>query len=780
MSQPPRQRASRSHRSDSDEITAQRHYRHGLASHQQGRLAQAEDSYREALRVRPTHCNALHLLGVIAYQRGEPAIAVDLIGRAVAIDPACAAAHNNLGNALTDLAHHDAALASFDRSIELEPDDPVAYNNRGRALAGLERHDDALASYDRALALDSGYAEAYNNRSNVLRGLAQYGPALASIDKAILLKSDFVDAHVNRGHVLQDQGRHLEAVASYDAAIVLQPAFAAAHLGRGVSLDHLRDHAASLVSYERAIVLNAEDAEAHNARGNALRALRRFAAARASYDRAIELRSDRADYYYNRGSAWDDQQHHEAALADYDRALALEPGYPYLKGTHWYARRRICEWRDSGDNTAELLAGLERHDKVTTPFSAIALLNSPAAQRRAAELWIKDKHPPRCDLPPIPVRRRSERIRVGYFSADFHDHATCYLIAELFEKHDRRRFELLGFSYGPDVDHAMRRRVKAAFDRFFDVGALSDSDVAVLARDLRVDIAVDLKGFTADNRVGIFAHRAAPIQVGYLGYPGTMGADYIDYLVADRVLIPEADCQHYAEKIVYLPNSYQVNDSTRRISERQFSRAELGLPQSSFVFCCFNNNYKVSPDTFDGWLRILRHVDGSVLWLIEDNARAAENLCHEARRRDIDPRRLIFGGRMPLPDHLARHRAADLFLDTTPCNAHTTASDALWAGLPVLTCMGDAFAGRVAASLLTAIGLSELIASTPIEYEALAVALATDAVRLRRIRDTLNRNRASAPLFDSSLFTRHLENAYTQMYERDLAGLPPQHIFVKG
>jgi predicted O-linked N-acetylglucosamine transferase (SPINDLY family) len=780
MREKPHKRASRSKRSArAASVSAQRHYRNGLALHRQGRLARAEDSYREALRVRPTHVDALHLLGVIAYQRGEAASAADLIGQAVAIDPDCAAAYNNLGNALSDLAQYEIALTNFERCIELKPDDPLAYNNRGRALSGLERPEDALASYDRAIALDPGYAEAHNNRSNVLRGLGEYDPALASLEKAILLKPDFTDAHVNRGHVLQDQGRHTEAVASYDAAIALRPACGAAHRGRGVSLDHLRSYAASLLSYERAIGLDAEDAEAHNARGNALRALRRFAAARASYDRAIELQPGRADFYYNRGAVWADQQHYEAALANYDQVLALDPDYPYLLGIHLYARRKICEWRDSGDQLAGLLSGIERQERVTTPFSAIALLNSPAAQRRAAELWIGDKHPPRPDLPPIDARGRSERIRIGYFSADFHDHATCYLIAELFEKHDRKRFELIGFSYGPDVNQAMRRRVAAAFDRFVDVEALPDRDIALLARTLHVDIAVDLKGFTADNRVGVFAYRAAPLQVGYLGYPGTMGADYIDYIIADGVLIPEAHRPHYSEKIVYLPNSYQVNDSTRQISSKAFSRRELELPESGFVFCCFNNNYKVSPDTFDRWMRILERVDDSVLWLIEDNPRAAQNLRNEARDRGVNPERLVFARRMPQPEHLARHRAADLFLDTMPYNAHTTASDALWAGLPVLTCIGHAFAGRVAASLLSAIGLPELITSTPEAYETLAVLLATDPPRLQRIRESLGRNRHSSSLFDTALFTAHLEDAYTQMYERQLAGLAPAHIFVE-
>ena len=324
----------------------------------------------------------------------------------------------------------------------------------------------------------------------------------------------------------------------------------------------------------------------------------------------------------------------------------------------------------------------------------------------------------------------------------------------------------------------MRKRVSAAFDQFIDVRNKSDKDIALLSRNLGIDVAVDLKGFTQDQRPGIFSYRAAPLQVNYLGYPGTMGAKYIDYLIADETLIPEASRQHYSEKIIHLPNSYQVNDRKRAIADKMFSREELGLPSTGFVFCCFNNSYKITPAIFDGWMRILKQVEGSVLWLLEVNSTAVRNLRHEAEARGINAARLIFAKRMPLAEHLARHRAADLFVDTLPYNAHTTASDALWAGLPVLTCMGEAFASRVAASLLNAIHLPELITTTQEQYEARAVELATHPERLQQIKQKLERNRLTTPLFDTKLFTRHIEAAFTRMYERYQAGLPPEHIHV--
>ena len=383
--------------------------------------------------------------------------------------------------------------------------------------------------------------------------------------------------------------------------------------------------------------------------------------------------------------------------------------------------------------------------------------------------------------PPYPlflsVLRRA-KIRIGYFSADYYDHVVMHLMAELFERHDRSKFELIAFSFGPESNDEMRRRVATSFDEFIDVRNKSDKDVALLSRDLEVDIAVDLMGFTANGRPGIFALRAAPIQVNYLGYSGTMGADYIDYIIADPIVIPEESKQYYCEKIVYLPNSYQVN-SKRSISDKAFTRAELGLPPMGFVFCCFNSNYKITARVLDCWIRILKKVEGSVLWLFESDAKAASNLRQEVLTRGVNPERLIFAKRLPLlGEHLARYRSADLFLDTLPYNAHATASDALWAGLPVLTCLGETFAGRVAASLLNAIDLPELVTTTPEAYEAFAIELATHPDRLKEIKQKLAKNRLTTPLFDTELFTKHIQTAYIAMYERYHAGLAPCDIYV--
>jgi len=404
------------------------------------------------------------------------------------------------------------------------------------------------------------------------------------------------------------------------------------------------------------------------------------------------------------------------------------------------------------------------------------LTDDLALQRQAAEIWMRDKCPENPGLGALPVRMPGSKIRIGYFSADFHNHATMFLMAQVFERHDRSRFELVAFSFGPDTQDAMRARAVAAFDQFLDVRTRSDEAVAALSRELGIDIAVDLKGYTEHERTGIFALRAAPIQVNYLGYPGTMGAPFIDYLIADPVLIPAEARVQYTEKIAYLPHSYQPNDTHRIIADRVFTREELGLPEKGFVFCCFNSSYKITPQVFDVWVRILQQVPGSVLWLFKEHAATELNLRREAVQRGLDPARLVFAPRMELPEHLARHRQADLFLDTLPYNAHTTASDALWTGLPVLTCMGQSMASRVAASLLHALELPELVTQTEQDYEALAVSLAQTPDKLRTLCTKLQENRLTSPLFDTDMFTRDIERLYTRMHTRHLQGLPCEHL----
>jgi len=783
-----------------------------MTLHQQGLLAQAQSAYEEILKLNPKHFHSLHLLGVIACQTQRYALGVELISRAIRVNPGVAEAYNNRGNALLDLkrldealinynkavalepgyaeAHSnranalkdlkrfDEALASYDKALALNPAIPETHYNRGNALSDLKRLDEAVASYDRALALNPDYAEACYNRGNALLGLKRLDEALASYDRALALDPGYVDAYYNRGNALLELKRPDAALASYDRVLALNPGDAKACYNRGNALLVLHRPAEALASYDMALALRPDYAEAHNNRGNALNEFKRLDEALASYDKALSFDPGIAEAHTNRGNALADLKRLDEALASYAKVLELKPDYEFLRGTLLHTKMKLCDWQGLAESLETYEADIRSGKKATTPFPALSLIDSPELHKKVSRSYVDTKYPANEALGPIQKRVGGGKIRLAYYSADFHNHATSYLMAELFEAHDAEKFELYGFSFGPDKQDEMRKRVASAFDELIDVRDRSDREVARYSRELGIDIAVDLKGFTTDARPGIFAERCAPIQVNYLGYPGTMGAEYIDYVIADTTVIPRDRQSDFTEKVVYLPHSYQVNDSGRKISERVFTRQEFGLPEAGFVFCCFNNSYKILPATFDGWMRMLEAVKGSVLWLLEDNPTAAKNLRREAEARGVESSRLVFANRMPLDEHLARHSLADLFIDTLPCNAHTTASDALWAGLPVLTCMGESFASRVAASLLNAMDFPELVAHTQKEYEAKAVELATDAGKLREIKLKLEKNRLAAPLFDARLFAGHIEAAFEAMYARSQSGLPPESIEV--
>ena len=791
---------------------AEVYYNRGNALRELRRFEDALESYARALQIKPNyaeaHCN--RGLTLQALRRFEDAL--ESYARALQIKPDYAEAYNNQGNTLRDLERFEDALVSFARALQIRPDLAEVYNNRGNVLQELERFDDALDSYERALQIKPDYAEAYYNRGNAERGLGRLDAALDSYTRALQIRPDQAEVHYHRGNVLQELERFDAALASYGRALQIKPDYAEAYNNGGNTLRKLERFEDALGSYGRALHIKPDYAEAYNNRGNVLRDLRRFEDALHSYacalqikpdfaevysnrgatlqalqrfeealdsfTAAVQVRPDFVEAYCNRGNALQELERFEDALDSFTRALEISPDCAWLLGMWLHAKMRLCDWSDIEARISELAAKIQQGRKATPPFPVLALLDCLSLQRRAAQTWVSDAHAASQLLPPLSKLRRHERIRVGYYSADYHCHATTYLMAGLFEAHDKRRFELLAFSYGPDERDDMRTRLVPEFARFLDVRTKSDAEIARISRELEIDIAVDLKGFTRNSRSGIFSCRAAPIQVSYLGYPGTTGAPYIDYLIADQTLIPQQCCRQYSEHIVYLPHSYQVNDRKRRIADKEFARAELGLPSTGFIFCCFNQHYKITPQTFDGWMRILRQVKGSVLWLLEDNETAANNLRREAQARDVDVRRLIFARRVPLPEHLARHRAADLFLDTLPCNAHTAASDALWAGLPVLTNRGESFAARVAASLLEAVGLPGLVTTTQQQYEATAIELAGNPRRLTQLKNRLQARRLTTPLFETGQFTRHLEDAYTQMYERYQASLSPDHIYV--
>ncbi len=743
-----------------------------------GHQLAASAEHRPAPAQAPDDWHSRKVVAEAALQRGEVAQAVALFDDLIRRDPGDAELYYKRANANNRMGRRESAVADYDRAITLRPDYANAYCNRGVALAGLSRWAEAVASYDRALALNPRDHFAYFNQAAVLKETKQLDLALRSYDAAVALKHDYVEAYVNRGHLLQELGSHESAVASYDRAIAISNVSPDAYHGRALALASLGRLHEALRDHDAAISLRNDYVDAHVNRGNVLVKLGRHDSALSSYEEALKFAPDFAKAHFCCGVTLTSLKRFTAAIDCFTRASELTDDNRYLPGCRRYAQMHICDW-DNLEMDLELLSrGLTAREPVASPMTVLALFDSPVLQQLAAEAWVTDECPPDPRLGPIEVRARDGKIRVGYFSPDFRSHPVSLLMAELFELHDRSRFEIIAFAFGSKTRDEMTSRLERAFDRFIEVHDRTDADIVRLAREIGIDIAVDLAGFTDQCRTKVFALRAAPIQMSYIGYLGTMSASYMDYLVADPVIIPTEHRQHYSEKIIYLP-SYQANDSRRPTNHQVVTREELGLPSSGFVFCCFNSNYKIMPSTFSVWMRILDRTPGSSMFLYVDNETAERNLKCAAESRGIDPRRLIFGGRLSLDEYLARYRAMDLFLDTLPYNAGATASDALWVGLPVLTCRGSAFAARVAASLLTAIGAPELIVSTYDEYEEMAVRLALNPAELGRIRSIIAGNHKSTPLFDCARFTRFMERAFIRVYEGSQSGLPPEDILIQ-
>ena len=726
--------------SQSEQILAR-----AFAAHKAGDIAQAEFFYKLVLQADKKQFDALHMLGVIEAQRGNFAAGLGRLKEALRIRPRAVDALINLGRMQSGLGDHRNAEETFKKALALDPRSVLAHNNVSIVLRRLGRFDEALAHCDIALKLEPNYADAWSNRGNVAFDLDRFDEALADYGKAIALQPNHAQAYLGRGNALAESNRYDEAVAAYDRALTINPNLAEAHFGRGNIMHLLTRHSEAVAAYDRALAVVPDYAECHRGRGEALASLRQY----------------------------------DEAVAAFDRALAIDPKLAYAEGARLFAKKQICDWAGSAAECAHFAAAVELGAQKAQPFIMLVASESPAAQLRCAQLYVADKCSPATQPLWRGERYRHDRIRLGYLSGDFRLHPVALLLAGMFEAHDRTRFETTAISFGPDSPDEMRTRLRGAFDRFVDVRSQGDREIAQLIRDLEIDIAVDLAGFTAQSRPNVLAARSAPIQVNYLGYSGTMGASYMDYIVADRTVIPPEHTAFYAEKIAWLPDTYMANDAGRRIAELTPTRRECGLPDEAFVFCCFNNAYKITPAIFDIWARLLRATENSVLWLSAASVTAELNLRRELEQRGVSAQRLIFAPRLPdLAEHLARQRQADLFLDTFPYNAHTTASDALWAGLPVVTCLGSAFAGRVAASLLRAIGLPELVTESLSDYEALTLKLAREPSLVAALKVRLVRNRASFPLFDTVRFTRGIEAAYTAMWQRQQRDEPPQSFAV--
>ena len=723
-----------------------------LRLRREGRFQEAALVYAQLLAADPNHYGALHAFGTLRYQTGQLEEAERLISAAIAVNPR-------------------AADALF---------------NRGCLLSRLNRLEEAVSAFTAAIVLKPAYVEALINRGTTFLRMGRQERALADFETVTRLQPKITHGWHNRGGTLMELERFEDARASFDKAISVDPKYTQAWIGRAAVSLKLGDFRQALTDIDHALTINPDSPQAWEARGNALSEVRRFEDAVSAYCKSLSLLPKNPEALYNRGLAAFYLRRYPDAMRDFESVLALEPEREAVRGDLLFSRLSCCDWRDIDSLKEDIATRLDSSQRAASPFAALLVDDperpDPIAQRaslQASLLATAFRFPPR---PALSVRgRRSDRdkIRVAYVSADFGEHAVARLLTGVLESHDRVRFEMMGISLGAGGGSPMRARLQNAFAHFIDGQSFSDIEVARRIHEWEADIAVDLTGYTLGNRTGIFAFRPAPVQVNWLGFPGTMGAAYIDYLIADAVVIPEEACPYFDEKIIHLPHAYLPHDRSRAIGNPP-SRADVGLPRTGFVFAAFNNPYKFTPQMFAIWMRLLHALDGSVLWLSQASEPAKENLRREAAARNIAPERLIFAPHIASDaEHLARMSLADVFLDTLPYNGHATALDALWAGVPVVTVRGAGFPGRVAASLVQAAGCPELATASLSEYESMALKIAQDGALLRVLRAKLAAARSTAPLFDTARFTRHLESAYRTMWERNARGDAPDNFAVR-
>ena len=783
--------------------------RQAFQDFQMGHLIKAEQSLKQFLVTNPVDFDAIHLLAIVYASQEQHLDAIEYYKKALKIKKNDAHLLSNYGSSLSALGENQEALLQFQQALEINPNNHDYWCNAGNVLCDLKRYEEALIYYGESIKLNPQYYQAHNNYGKALFDIERYRDSLAYFDKALSINCDFSECLINKGASLKKLKLYDEALSCDSQVISMKPDYAEAYSNKGSTLHELRRYEEAIAHYDKSLSLKPDYAEAYSNKGNALHELRRYEEAITHYDKSLSLKPDYADAHFNKGNTLHELKRYDEAIAHYDKSLSLKPDYAeawaskantlnslrqhtqaaecYLKASEFSVEDAFfyghshhqmmlsCDWTNYEKMIDEIHCRVNEGKKVSHPFGFQGISTSEALIRRCTEIYAIDKFPPLASLYKR-SKNKHNKIRIGYLSGEFREQATSILLSRVWELHDKSKFDIYAFDSGWKDSSDYRQRIEKAFTTILDVSRVSDLEIAKLITANEIDILVNLNGFFGQGRQGVFSYKPAPIQINYLGFPGTMGASYIDYIIADRVVLPEQSREHYVEKVVYLPNSYQANDNQRVISKRQFTKAELGLPEDSFIYACFNNNYKITPSTFDSWMKILASVKGSVLWLLADNPIAKENLIKAAFTRGIDPSRLVFADRLATSEHLARHRLADLFLDTLPCNAHTTCSDALWTGVPVLTLVGSTFSGRVAASLLRAIGLDELITHTRNDYELLAIELAMDRSKLKILKERLSQNLFSEPLFDSSLITTNLESAYIKMYQRHQAGLLPEHM----
>jgi predicted O-linked N-acetylglucosamine transferase (SPINDLY family) len=780
--------------------------------HRKGDLAEAERLVQSVLQRNGADVDALQHMALLQVQRGALEAARQYVDRALGLEPARAELHClraeiagslgwaeqalesyaealalrpdyfdalvNMSDALLRAGRAAEALALCDRALRLRPADLASLNNRGNALQALKRHEEALACFDRVRDALPDNPDVLSNRASVLLTLGRFGDAEAECRQALAAKADHAMALLNLGRALGAQGKLEEAVRRYDAALALRPSEFDAWCDRAGLLRELQRPREAAESLRRALELRPDSAGTWSDLAATLVHAEDFAAALAACARALALDAGLADAWSNRGLSLLFLERYDEAMAAYDKAFALDPRTPYAIGHLAWLRLRAGDWHDAAQLYEHIAHGARAERPFALPFEFLFFSDRASEQLACARAYSRDKYPTRSPLLWTGERYRHERIRLAYISADFREHPASHLLAGLFERHDRARFEVYGVSIGPRDSGPTAARVAGAFEHFLHVRERTNREIAQLLRDFEIDIAVDLMWDTTHGRPAIYAHRPCPLQVNYLGFPGTTGSSFHDYLIADSFLVPVGRDGDYSEKVVRLPDSFQANDSVGRGPGPAPTRLEAGLPPQGVVFCSFNKSPKITPEMFGVWMDILREVPGSVLWLWGGDASLERNLRREAETRGVAPERLVFAPGLPYAKHLARLQCADIALDTLPFNGGATTSDALRCGVPMVTLPGDALAARMSGSLLHAIGMPELVTSSRDEYRSLAVRLGQDEALLARTKAKLEANRRTQPLFDTERFRRHIEAAYEIMWRRHQSGEAPESFTV--
>lgn len=732
--------------------------------------------FENALKLNPAYLEALNNLGNANYKLGRYEEAVACFKKSLALVPDYPNALLGLSAALCKCEAYEAALDTVNRLLQIVPNASEAHENKGVVLAGLEDYGGAIDEYKKALALNTGASsEIYVKLGLACTKQKFYAEAFEACQKSLELNPSSSDAYVTLGMTHVALKQYDDAFAAYRKALELDPANSEALINLAAVHVALKQYTEAFITYQKVLALNPDNSDVYNNLGLVNAALKQYVDAFAAYREALLLNPNDPDVYNNLANLHSELGQNEDALAAFSRALALKPAYQWLQGQLLHMRMRLCDWSCYEQSVRQIDSGIGQHQKICTPFPMLSFSASLHLQKACAEIYANSEM--LANVVTVAPEYQHAKIRIGYLSCDFREHALSYLMSGVIAVHDRGRFEVYGFDFSLDDESATRKKILNAFDQVHKVFEMSDQDISSLIRRLEIDILVDITGHTKDARAGILASRPAPIQVNYLGYPGTMGASCMDYIVGDATLMPPEYRDGYSEKIAYLPECFQANDISRQIGVSR-TRLDVGLDEQVFVFGCFNQCVKFTPTVFTVWMSILKQVPNSVLWLIKDSQTQVENLKSFAIAHGVPADRLVFAEKLPYAEHLARYALMDLALDTFPFNGGTTTSDALWGGAPVLTYSGETFASRMAASLLNAVGLPELVTSSLAAYEAMAVELATQPTKLDALRQRLAINRLTSPLFDTPRFTRHLEAAYEQMVSRSRQGLEPDHIFV--